>query len=1070
MNDVTPRHPEAQTMAAFVEGALAPDEIAVVAEHLRGCGECRTVVAETARFEREEARRAPARTNRWWQLAAAAVLAAIAILIPLGWLVTRNASPITQLIAAAPQQYRSVEAHLSGFAWAQFQAPPRGQARSDAADLIFRGAAGEVLKKTADQRQPESRHARGVAYLLIDQRNESIAELEQAANGSNDAHTWSDLAAARLAVATQDERPSQLPLALADADHALRLDPKLPEALFNRALILQHLGVRDQARKAWEAYLAVDSGSDWAAEARKHLLALETASRRFDEKLLDTAPVDQLVREFPEESRRHGEATMLGAWADAEAAGNASEAAAKLARVHAIADALAAFNGEQLLADAVRAIERSDAKGRADLASGQRIYTEARKGYDQRHPGKVEPQLRQAAKIFTRAGSPMALVAAYYAAQAIFDQNRGEEAREELLQLLSKTDARRYQALAAQIHWELAVCANGVGDWGTATREADAASKIFHALGERNNAAAVDSAAAMALDMIGETDSAWSRRIQCFTQLGATNPQKLDAVIRNSASTLAAARGTAAAAAIMNLVDEDVQKRNIAQFSMNQADAARVFGRNGDSDRARQSLQNARSAYSSVSDPALRERVSRQIDLADATLNLTGDGRTVISLLDRSIDFFTLRHASVDLAEAYLLRARAERATGDNVHAVADMTSALAEVEKQRASVPDMRSLDVAAQIIEESIDLNLSLGDVQSAFYVADHARVQRGKPPLAPNQRTAARSQDPGIAVVEYAVLANRVIAFCITRDGLTAETIAIDRRELQSRVSTLAELIRHRAPVAEITSVGATLHRLLIDPWKVRLAGVREIVIVPDHELFALPFAALWDDDRKQYLAEEFTIRFAPSATSRPESPSVIQPALVVADPPTPFGARLPDSREEAAHIAALYTRPTTLTGEAATRAAFIDAARGSALIHFAGHANSDASTSYAALLFAPDGDQTGVLGLNDVAHLHLDRSPLVVLAGCGTFRGDTSHVAGMTSLAGAFLTAGARGVIATLWEIDDDVSAPFFLQVHEQLRAGMSPANALRNAQAVFLHSTDPRLAHPATWSAAETLSN
>jgi CHAT domain-containing protein len=473
----------------------------------------------------------------------------------------------------------------------------------------------------------------------------------------------------------------------------------------------------------------------------------------------------------------------------------------------------------------------------------------------------------------------------------------------------------------------------------------------------------------------------------------------------------------------------------------------------------------------SIPDAAYRELVNRQIDLADGSLNGTAGAQSAIASLDRSIDFFTMHQASVDLAEAYLLRARAERTLGDGVHSLADMTSALREVEKQRATIPgaefQSRFLDVAGQIIEETIELRLSQGDVRGAFDAADHSHVLPG---MVTVPRAAARPQSPDIAVIEYAVLPQRVIAFLATRDGLTAQPIAIKRIDLESKVTTLAELIRRRAPVAEITSAGGELHHLLIEPLRARLAGEREIVIVPDHELFALPFAALWDNDRKQYLTEQFTIRFAPSATARPESPSVLQPALVVADPPTPNGARLPASREEAANIAALYPGTTTLTGEAATRTAFTDAARGSALIHFAGHANSDASASYGALLFASNGGKQDILSSNDVAHLRLDRNPLVVLAGCGTFRGDTSHVAGMTSLASAFLTAGARAVIATLWEIDDDVSARLFQPLHEHLRAGESPAIALRNAQFDLIHSTDPRLAHPATWSAAETLSN
>ena len=78
--------------------------------------------------------------------------------------------------------------------------------------------------------------------------------------------------------------------------------------------------------------------------------------------------------------------------------------------------------------------------------------------------------------------------------------------------------------------------------------------------------------------------------------------------------------------------------------------------------------------------------------------------------------------------------------------------------------------------------------------------------------------------------------------------------------------------------------------------------------------------------------------------------------------------------------------------------------------------------------------------------------------------------MSSLARSFLTAGARGVVGTLWEIDDDVSARFFTRFHGFLRTGASPVRSLRDAQLDALRSNDPRMSHPATWSPVELLGN
>ncbi len=216
MNDGLPRHPGAQTMAAFVEGTLPPNEIAAVAAHLSDCSECRTVVAETARFEREEVDAQQQPSKRMWWLAMAAVLAAIVVATPL--VLRMRTSPAETLIAAAPRGHRLVAARLSGFPWARLQPPTRGAATPDPDDLKLSGVAGDVLKETRDRDDAASQHAAGVAYLLIGSTSEGIAKLEQAAAASRDWRTWNDLAAARHARALRDRRDQQLAQALQDVD------------------------------------------------------------------------------------------------------------------------------------------------------------------------------------------------------------------------------------------------------------------------------------------------------------------------------------------------------------------------------------------------------------------------------------------------------------------------------------------------------------------------------------------------------------------------------------------------------------------------------------------------------------------------------------------------------------------------------------------------------------------------------------------------------------------------------------------------------------------------------------
>jgi CHAT domain-containing protein/TolA-binding protein len=1053
MSDV-PRHPEAQVMAAFVDGTLAPNEIDAVASHLRDCTDCRTVVSETARFEREEESLARPRPNAWW-LAAAAAIVAIVIAVPM----LRPRTPIDRLIAASPREHRNVEARLSGFPWARLAAPARGDAPPDPADLKLIGAAGDVLEKTTSDRTPEARHAVGVADLFIGRRSDSIAALEQAASASNDLHIWSDLAAARYAYAARDEHLSQLPEALADADHALRIDPKSPEALFNRALIIEALGLREQSRKAWQKYLEIDPGSGWAVEARERLRRLDTHARRFDRRLLEELPPDQLVREFPQEARTWGEAQLLPAWADAEKKHDPL-AAEQLSRVRSIGEALSRLNRESMLADAVSRVDQSQGAARVLLADAHCTYRDGRQAYASRDARVAENAFRRAAAQFARGSSPLAEVALYYAASTAFDQNRAAEARAELLLMRSRVDGSRHRALVAQIDQELAVIANTTGDWGDAAYSADAAAAIFRSLGERANTATNEGIAAVAREVMGEKDRAWTLRIHALADLSA---ERGAAMLRSAALTAGAIGNAQSAVSLIDLVIDGIQEDSPVVIAATRVDSARLAARNDDVYASRRILE-ARGASAHISDAALRDVIDAQISVADGMVRGTSEPRAAVAAFDRAIEFFRNHQLNRFLPDALLQRARSLHAAGDDHAALADYGTALQEIERQRDSIRNadlrMSFLDTATQIIEETVELQLARGAIGEAFAVADQSRTLRKEVPPTPI--------GANFAVIEYVLLPRSVAIFCITRNGVTGTSVPIDRRNLIERIEAFGQDIRRRAPVDNIRREGAAIYEVLIGPVRQQISGHEDVVIVPDRQLYAVPFSALYDEQHGQYLVEQFSLGLQPSSGAQGEDSRMsFEPALVIADPQGSGQPALAAARDEAERVASIYGAPV-IAGGAATYERFISGASTSALIHYAGHADSDASGPFGALMLAGSDGHSGVLSSADISALSLARQPLVVLAACGTLRGNGLHVAAMPSIARSFLMAGARGVVGTLWEIDDDVSSSLFVRFHQHLRAGASPAHALHAAQLEMLRSADARLQHPATWSAIELL--
>ena len=122
----------------------------------------------------------------------------------------------------------------------------------------------------------------------------------------------------------------------------------------------------------------------------------------------------------------------------------------------------------------------------------------------------------------------------------------------------------------------------------------------------------------------------------------------------------------------------------------------------------------------------------------------------------------------------------------------------------------------------------------------------------------------------------------------------------------------------------------------------------------------------------------------------------------------------------------------------------------VIHFATHGiinNEHPELSGIVLsLFDPDGrSQDGFLRLHDIYNLHLP-ADLVVLSACSTGLGKDVRGEGLISLTRGFMYAGASGVVASLWKVDDQATAHLMKLFYEGMfQRGLTPVAALREAQ-------------------------
>lgn len=304
---------------------------------------------------------------------------------------------------------------------------------------------------------------------------------------------------------------------------------------------------------------------------------------------------------------------------------------------------------------------------------------------------------------------------------------------------------------------------------------------------------------------------------------------------------------------------------------------------------------------------------------------------------------------------------------------------------------------------------------------------------------------------------------------------------RSELTTLASTAARELSHvthgRSPA--LAAAHELSRRLLSPAWREAGPAMR-LEIVPEGALLGLAWAALpvpapggnWTDGPFEPLLRSREIVLLPSASSlaalreRP-SGTPTRWAAVFADPRLGRGFDpLPATRREAEAIVASSPAGGTLTllGEEASRAAVLAAPLADfRFLHFATHAHLDSrfpELSGLVLSSTPGRSEPELLRLADLTRLQL-RSELVVLSGCETALGREAAGEGLLGLARGFLGAGAGGVVASLWRVEDRATAELMAEFYDALAAGEPPARALRSAQLAV--AADRRFRHPYYWA-------
>jgi CHAT domain-containing protein len=260
---------------------------------------------------------------------------------------------------------------------------------------------------------------------------------------------------------------------------------------------------------------------------------------------------------------------------------------------------------------------------------------------------------------------------------------------------------------------------------------------------------------------------------------------------------------------------------------------------------------------------------------------------------------------------------------------------------------------------------------------------------------------------------------------------------------------------------------LGRVRFDDW-----NIATLVVLPDGPLWRVPFHALpvpshWPGaEQRRLLGEIAPVVVVPSLTAYQRFQNRAQKrapfhALIVSDPDTGGSAPPLDAAAlEAQGIAAIYGDAAPIvSGRAATPDALWAGMQDRDVLHLIAHGLTDEANGDAWILFSDGRGGATRLALGDLANRRMALQT-VFLSACSTGAGRESVGEGLMSVARAFLMAGARSVVASLWPISDRDAPAFVAEFHEQLQGGSSVAAALGTAAA----RARERKAHPRLWAA------
>jgi CHAT domain-containing protein len=385
-------------------------------------------------------------------------------------------------------------------------------------------------------------------------------------------------------------------------------------------------------------------------------------------------------------------------------------------------------------------------------------------------------------------------------------------------------------------------------------------------------------------------------------------------------------------------------------------------------------------------------------------------------------------------------------------------------------------------KIFEQAILLAMEAGDVEGAWQLSERSRARalldivRGR--VAPAGEAelstgAVALQEvlgvlrQGEVLVQFHSLDDSLIAWIARPSGLQSVQLPLSRVAIDQHVEALRQSIFSRR--RDTVELASALYDKLFAPLGVK-AGER-LVIVPHGGLHYLPFQALHGPDA--YLIERNALAVVPSASLAVQlvrrSDSKSDRLIAFGNPANNAREQLPGAEREVERIGTLYANKRVYVEHSASKARFRDEAGNGRVLHVAAHAEVDSvDPLHSRILLAAEGDDSGFLEAREVYGVNLAGVSLVTLSACESGLGRIARGDEILGFTRSFLSAGASGLVASLWPVADDSTELLMTTFYSRLAGGAEAIDAMRDAQIAVLGQR--RFAHPFFWAPFNLIGN